>query len=89
MTNNPTTEREHWHLEIFEEAEQAASFLNHVELRPEQMVSLQMQVLGPTTQRILVTCRLSSAQLEARIEWLAVERTIHPPVLAVATGGGH
>lgn len=80
---------ESWHVEIFEEPELLKTFMNHIQLRPEQVVNLQFHALGPTTQRILLTCRLTPAQSDLRIQWQAVERIINPPAVAVATGGGH
>lgn len=66
-------------METFAEPEQAASFLNYVGVRPEQLVSVQFQAVTATAQRILVTCRLSTAQWEARFRWQEVERMLHGP----------
>jgi hypothetical protein len=80
---------ESWHVEVFEEPELLRSFMNHIQLLPNQLVNLQFHALGPTTQRILLTCRMTSTQSDLRIQWQGVERTINPPAVAVATGGGH
>jgi hypothetical protein len=80
---------EFWHSEIFDEAAQMATFLNHVRLRPDQLVNVSFTPLSPTAQRIMLTCRLSAEQRELRTQWVAVERIINPPAMAVATGGGH
>lgn len=86
--SNPTPAvEERWHVEVFDESEQLASFLNHVKLAPDQLTNLQFQALSPTIQRILVTCRLTPEQRELRVQWQAVERTMHPATVAVATGG--
>ena len=80
---------ERWHVELFDDPERMASFMNHVALHPEQLVSVQFQALSPTAQRILLTCRLTVDQLEARLQWQAVDRTLHPSAVALTTGGGH
>ncbi len=67
---------ERWHLEMFDAPETVASFLNHVEVTANQMVSLQFQALSPTVQRFVLTCRLTAAQLELRQQWLSVERAL-------------
>lgn len=82
-------EREFWHVELFDEPQLVSTFLNHVQARPDQVVGITFHSLSPTAQRILVTVRLTAEQLELRTQWQAVERIINPPVLAVATGGGH
>jgi hypothetical protein len=80
---------EFWHMEIFDDPETLASFINHVNLGRDQLVSVQFHALAPTIQRIMLTCRLTAAQREARIQWQAVERVLHPGAVALATGGGH
>lgn len=81
--------QERWHVEIFDVPELVGSFLNHVQLRPDQLVSLHFHALSPTAQRVMLTCRLTQAQYELRTQWQAVENIVNPPTLAVATGGGH
>lgn len=78
-----------WHVELFDEEDRLTSFLNSVRLRQEQIVSLQFHPFSPTLQRIMLTCLLTDEQVALRIKWEAVERTLHPPAIAVATGGGH
>ena len=78
-----------WLVEIFDELDTLNSFLNHVRLRPDQLVDVRFHPLSPTLQRILVTCRLSAEQAQARLQWRAVERTLHPEAVAAATGGAH
>lgn len=78
-----------WHVEIFDVPELVGSFLNHLDVRPDQLVGLQFYALSPTAQRIMLTCRLTQAQYELRTQWQAVENIVNPPTLAVATGGGH
>ncbi len=80
---------EQWHAEIFETAEQLASFMNHVSLQREQVVDIAFHALSPTALRILLTCRLNDEQRAARTQWQAVERTLHPAAAAVTAGGGH
>jgi hypothetical protein len=80
---------EFWHIEVFDEPSQVSTFLNHVRLRPDQLVNLTFTPLSPTVQRIMVTCRLTAEQRELRVQWIAVERIINPPAVSVATGGGH
>lgn len=67
-----------WHLEVFSEPDQVASFLNYLAIQPDQLTAVQFQALSGTAQRILVTCRLTTAQWEARYRWQEAERQIHP-----------
>ena len=75
---------ERWHVEAFDTPEVVASFLNHVEVTTNQLVSMQYQALSPTAQRFVVTCRLTAAQLELRQQWLAVERALTAGAATVA-----
>lgn len=84
-----TDSGERWQVELFDEAAQVSAFMNHVRLRPEQLVDISLHAFSPTIQRIMVTVRLTPEQWALRTEWQAVERVITPPALALATGGGH
>ena len=76
---DPYGERELWHVEIFDEAEQVSRFLNHLQLRPDQLVDVRFHPFSSNLQRIMLTCRLTPAQRALRTEWQAVERIIDPP----------
>lgn len=76
-----------WHVSVFDEPEQLRTFLNQVHLLPEQIASLQFHPLGPSTQRILLACRLSPDQVEAADQWAAVERLLSGEPLSIPTGG--
>jgi hypothetical protein len=80
---------EQWYVEIFETPEQAASFMNHLRVRPEQLVQVQLQSLAANVQRILFVGRLTVEQVRSRSEWLSVERILNPEAVQAATGGGH
>lgn len=79
--------KEFWHVAVFDDPEKLATFLNHVNLRPDQIVSVQFHPLTNTVQRILLTCRLTESQVRAREEWEAVERILNPGTVALASGG--
>lgn len=76
-----------WHVSVFEEPNQLQTFLTQVQLLPEQIACLQFHPLGPSTQRILLACRLSPEQADAADQWAAVERLLSGETLSIPTGG--
>jgi hypothetical protein len=78
-----------WYVEIFETPQQMSSFMNHLKVRPEQLVQVQLQSLAGNLQRILFVGHLTAEQVRSRSEWEAVERILNPEAAQLATGGGH
>lgn len=76
-----------WHVSVFDDANQLQTFLTQVHLRPEQIACIQFHPLGPSTQRILLACRLSLEQTDAADQWAAVERLLSGETLSIPTGG--
>jgi hypothetical protein len=76
-----------WHAQIFDTPQQLSSFLNHLKVRPEQLVQVQLQSLASNQRHLLFVGRLSAAQVRSIGEWESVERIHNPDAVPVATGG--
>ena len=78
-----------WFSDVFTDTAQLSAFLNAVGLELAQLASVQFQLAGPSTWRILVICRLTARQEEQRRQWEEVEAALRPRKQEVAAGGAH
>ena len=76
-----------WHIQIFDSPQKLSSFLNHLRVRPEQIVQVQLQSLAANQHQLLFVGHLDADQVRAVSEWESVERILNPEVVPVATGG--
>ena len=84
MMENPA---DVWHVQIFDTPQQLSSFMNHLRVRPEQLVQVQLQVLAANQRQLLFVGHLDASQVRAASEWESIERILNPEAVPVATGG--